>query len=235
MTDERPLLIGLSGPIGCGKSAVGKMLANIGGTVLDADELAHQVTAPGTPVLGLIRQRFGDAVFAGDGSLDRAALARLVFADQAALADLEAIIHPEVRRLIDARLAAAAADHVPFVVVEAIKLVEGGLAQRCDEVWLIECLPATQRRRLLERGQSAADAEQRMTAQGSGFVDRLAAQLAALPRRTAAAIAPDLDRGIARRDAVSRRGGARRRARAAARLNAATTRRAGAAPLQWTR
>ncbi len=182
---ELPLLIGLSGPIGCGKSTVARMLADLGGLVIDADVLSHQVTAPGSVTLPEIRARFGDAVFGSEGTLDRAALAALVFNDQQALADLEQIIHPHVRRLIDARLADAALEHQPFVVIEAIKLVEGGLADRCDEVWLIECARATQLLRLAGRGATPADTEQRVAAQGVDMADRLAAQLAgrALVRR----------------------------------------------------
>jgi dephospho-CoA kinase len=79
--------------------------------------------------------------------------------------------------LVDAELAAAAADHVPFVALEAIKLVEGGLVDRCDEVWLIECSPQTQRARLGMRGSSAADIERRLVAQGPDLAARLARQL----------------------------------------------------------
>ena len=87
--DSRPLLIGLTGPIGCGKSNVGRVLAELGGTVIDADALARAASAPGGPALGQIRERFGDAVFDAKGELDRAALAAIVFGDAAALADLE--------------------------------------------------------------------------------------------------------------------------------------------------
>lgn len=175
----RPFLIGLTGPIGCGKSTVARMLGRLGGFVIDADAEARAATAPGAPTLGAIRARFGDAVFAGDGSLDRAALARIVFGDAAALADLEAIVHPEVRRRVEAALAGAEAREAPFVVVEAIRLIEGGLGERCDERWLVRCEPATQRARLAGRGTSAEDAERRIAAQGdlaerlAGRVDRI--------------------------------------------------------------
>ena len=175
----RPLLIGLTGPIGCGKSTVAGMLADLGGMVVDADDLARRVTALGAPVLKDIRRRFGDEVFAPDGSLDRAALAAVVFKDPVALADLEALTHPLVRRLVDERLAAATHDGVPFVAIEAIKLVEGGLAMRCDVLWLIDCSPHIQRRRLLSRGTNEADAAQRIAAQGDDLADRLARQLSA--------------------------------------------------------
>ena len=176
-SDDAPVLIGLTGPIGCGKSTVARMLAGLGGTVIDADQLAHRATEHGAPALSAIRERFGDHVFNPSGALDRAALADVVFNDRAALRDLEAIVHPEVRRMVEEELAVAAHEHAPFAAIEAIKLVEGGLAERCDEVWLIDCLPQTQRRRLRERGLEDSDIEQRLAAQGDGLADRLAAQL----------------------------------------------------------
>ena len=170
-----PVIIGLTGPIGCGKSTVGSMLAQLGGTFVDADALVREVTAPGQAALRAIRERFGDAAFEPSGAFDRAALAALVFGDPAAMRDLEAIVHPGVRALIDARLERAARDGDPFVVIEAIKLVEGGLAERCDEVWLIDCPPTVQRARLSARGMAAEDMERRLAAQGSDLADRLSA------------------------------------------------------------
>jgi dephospho-CoA kinase len=173
-----PLLIGITGPIGCGKSTVGRMLAELGGMVIDADVLARRATEPGRATLPRIRERFGDDVFRADGELDRAAMARVAFSDAAALADLERIVHPEVRTLVEEELRGAAADDAPFVVIEAIKLVEGGLANRCDEVWLVECRPDTQRQRLLGRGDTDEDASRRIDTQGPNLIGRLEATLA---------------------------------------------------------
>jgi dephospho-CoA kinase len=170
---RRPLLIGLTGPIGCGKSTVARMLGDCGGTVIDADELARRATEPDHPTLPRIRERFGDDVFDTTGTLDRAALARVVFADSEALAALEQIIHPEVRRMLEAELESATAAEAPFVVVEAIKLVEGGLAERCDEVWLVDCPPGVQRERLIARGATVDDVERRLATQGPDLVQRL--------------------------------------------------------------
>jgi dephospho-CoA kinase len=172
VTGRRTVRIGLTGPIGCGKSTVAGWLAELGAVVVDADRVAREVTRPGTPGLADVANAFGQTVLLADGALDRAALGRIVFADPAALARLEAIVHPAVRPVILARMEAAAAAGAPAVVVEAIKLVEGGLAALCDEVWLVTCGADDQLERLLGRGADRADAAARIAAQ-AGLVDRL--------------------------------------------------------------
>ncbi|HEX8941272.1 MAG TPA: dephospho-CoA kinase [Candidatus Limnocylindrales bacterium] len=174
----RGVRIGLTGPIGCGKTTVAGWLAARGATVVDADALTRLATAPGEPALDAVIARFGEAYRRADGSLDRPALGRLVFADPVALRDLEAIVHPAVRRLIVEAVERAEAAGAPAVVLEAIKLVESGLAAQCDEVWLVRCEPAVQRARLLAKGWTAADADQRIAAQGD-----LAARLRAAATR----------------------------------------------------
>jgi dephospho-CoA kinase len=168
----RTVVIGLTGPIGCGKSTVAGWLEELGGVVVDADRIARQVTAPGEPALDAVIEAFGEEFMAGDGSLDRAALGRVVFSDPAALARLEAIVHPAVRPRIDAAVRAATESGVPLVAIEAIKLVEAGHAARCDEVWLVTCDAAAQRERLVGRGTTPADATTRIGAQGD-IVQRL--------------------------------------------------------------
>lgn len=171
--ERTTLRIGLTGPIGCGKSTVAAALARRGGVVVDADALTREATLPGTAALETIRARFGPGVLAPDGSLDRAATARLVFSDPAALGDLEAIVHPAVRPLIERAVESAESAGAPFVVVEAIKLVEAGYADRCDVVWVVTCTPEQQRDRLAARGFSADEIERRMASQGRDLVDRL--------------------------------------------------------------
>ena len=165
--------IGLTGPIGCGKSTIARWLGERRGVVvIDADRVAREVLDPGEPALAAVVERFGVELLGADGALDRAALGRLVFADPAALRNLETIVHPAVRPRILAALAAADAGGAVAVIVEAIKLVEGGLASFCDEVWLVTCSPHAQRARLAGRGSSDRDAEQRIAAQ-EGMVQRV--------------------------------------------------------------
>jgi dephospho-CoA kinase len=168
---RRTVRIGLTGPIGCGKSTVAGWLAERGAIVIDADEVAREVSAPGEPAHDAVIAAFGDAVRL-DGRLDRAALARVVFADPEALDRLEAIVHPVVRVRILALVAEADAAGAPAVVIEAIKLVEGGLAALCDEVWLVTCAPTVQRDRVIARGATTGDADRRIAAQ-AGLVERV--------------------------------------------------------------
>jgi dephospho-CoA kinase len=158
--------IGITGPIGCGKSTVAGWLGELGATVIDADRIARDVVDSGEPAFDAVLAAFGPEVRGADGELDRAALGRLVFADPAALRRLEAIVHPAVRPRILAALVAAETTGRPAAVVEAIKLVEGGLAGLCDEVWLVTCDRAVQRARVLARGAEPSDADARIRAQG---------------------------------------------------------------------
>ena len=165
--------IGITGPIGCGKSTVARWLGERAGVeVVDADHEARLALAPGTPEVERVYARFGGTLRRSNGELDRAALGRIVFADEAALRDLEAIVHPAVRPRILAAMDHAERTAARAVVVEAIKLVEGGLAELCDEVWLVTCDSATQEERLIGRGDPAGDAAARIEAQGD-LVERL--------------------------------------------------------------
>jgi dephospho-CoA kinase len=164
--------IGITGPIGCGKSTVAGWLGELGAEVIDADAVAREVTGPGLPATESIATAFGPDLLREDGSLDRAALGRIVFSDPIALARLEAIVHPAVRPVIVERIARADASGANAIVIEAIKLVEGGLAELCDEVWLVTCDPVDQLARILARGADRTDAEARIAAQ-AGLTERL--------------------------------------------------------------
>ena len=160
------IVVGLTGGIGSGKSAAADLLAAKGAVIVDADVLAREVVEPGTPGLAAIHARFGDAVLRADGTLDRPALGRIVFADAAARADLNAIVHPAVRALAARRAAEAPPD---AVVVEVIPLlVETGQAASFDVVVVVDADPDAQVERLMARdGLSRAEALARLAAQAS--------------------------------------------------------------------
>lgn len=167
-----PLKLGLTGPIGCGKSTVLGWLAARGAVVIDADQVARDVAPAGSPVAAQIVAAFGPAVVAGDGSLNRAALGAIVFNDPDKLRRLEAITHPAVRERILETLRTADDGPHPLVVLEAIRLVEAGYPALLDEVWLVTCGTHDQRERLAARGLSDADASARIAAQ-AGLEERV--------------------------------------------------------------
>ena len=158
------LLVGLTGGIGSGKSTVARMLAERGAVILDADAFAREAVAKGTTGLEAVLARFGPDVLLPDGGLDRAKLAGIVFADAEALADLEAIVHPEVRRAI-AEGIAANADTRNVVVLESPLLIEMGTHEGCEVVVVVAADPQTQIRRLVARGMDEDDARRRLSAQ----------------------------------------------------------------------
>jgi dephospho-CoA kinase len=157
--------VGLTGGIASGKSAVAAVLARLGAQVIDADMLAREVVEPGTPGLAAVRERFGESVLTASGALDRAALGAVVFADEAARRDLEAIVHPAVRR----RASEIEADATAPVVVHVIPLlVETGQADAFDRVVVVDVPEEIQRDRLMARnGLSAWEADARIAAQSS--------------------------------------------------------------------
>lgn len=169
------LLVGLTGGIGSGKSEVARRLAALGAVLIDADVLARDVVAVGTPGLAEVMAAFGPAVVGADGSLDRDALAARVFGDPEALAQLNAIVHPLVgARTAELVAAAVQADPNAIVVNDVPLLVEAGLASRYGAVVVVAATPETQLRRLVEqRGMSEADARARIAAQAP-LEDKLA-------------------------------------------------------------
>jgi dephospho-CoA kinase len=156
-------IIGLTGNIGTGKTTVARLLEELGAEVVDADRVAHDVMAPGTPEWERLVERFGRNVLLADGSIDRRALGAVVFSDAAALRDLEQIVHPGVRRRLRARMAATTR---PVLVLEAIKLLEAGLYLEVDAVWVVVADRETQLQRLrATRGLSAGEAATRVDVQ----------------------------------------------------------------------
>ena len=163
---QRPYLIGVTGNIACGKSAVLRRLAELGAETIDADRVVHALMEPGQAAWTAVRDNFGPGVMTADGRIDRRALAAIVFSDPAELLRLESLTHPAVRVRILAQVADAARRGVRVVVVDAIKLFEGGLADHCDEVWVVTCDPAQQLARLMARnGFDEAEARRRIDAQ----------------------------------------------------------------------
>lgn len=158
------ITVGLTGGIGSGKSEVARLLAAHGAVVVDADALAREAVAPGTPGLAAVVAEFGPEVLAADGSLDRAALGRVVFGDDARRAALEKIVHPYVGRRSAELMAAAAPGSV--VVYDVPLLVEKGLQDGYDVVVVVDAADDVRLRRLVEvRGMSEIDARARMTSQ----------------------------------------------------------------------
>jgi dephospho-CoA kinase len=150
--------------VGSGKSTVARMLADHGAVVIDADTLAREVVEPGTSGFNAVVARFGDGVVA-DGRLDRAALARIVFSDERARADLNAIVHPLVARRSEELTAAAPQGAV--VVYDVPLLVEAGPSERYDVVVIVLASEQVRLGRLAARGMGEADARSRIAAQAS--------------------------------------------------------------------
>jgi len=158
------LLVGLTGGIGSGKSTVARMLADRGAVVLDADVLAREAVEPGTAGFDAVLGRFGEAVRSTGGSLDRARLAAIVFADDDARRDLEAIVHPQVRSRI-AEAVAAHADSDAVIVVDSPLLIETGGHGSFPVVVVVTAPDEARVARLAARGMGEADVRARMAAQ----------------------------------------------------------------------
>lgn len=160
------LVIGLTGGIASGKSTVSRMLRELGAPVVDADAIVHALQSPGRPVTAAIAAEFGAGVLRPDGSLDRAALGALVFGDPARRRALEAIVHPAVRTRMWDEVERCRQEGRPAVVLDIPLLLEGGLEQTVDQVWVVYVDRATQLARLIARdGLTVAQAEQRIAAQ----------------------------------------------------------------------
>ena len=146
------LIIGLTGGIGSGKSTVADALVARGAALVDTDQIAHALTAPGGAAIEPIRQAFGDAVIAPDGRMDRAAMRERAFSDPQARKLLESILHPLIRAGTDAGIAAALQNAAPYVLVAIPLLVEGGGARgRFDRVLVVDCPADVQVERVIRR------------------------------------------------------------------------------------
>ncbi len=165
--------VGLTGGIGSGKTTVADCFARLGVPVVDTDVIARDLTAPGGAALPQIRAVFGDAVMRADGTLDRAALRRRVFADPAARRELEAILHPRIREVVEARLATLDA---PYALIVIPLLVEtGGYRGLLDRVLVVDCPEEMQIARVISRSGLTHDEVAAILAAQAGRAARLAA------------------------------------------------------------
>jgi len=162
-----PPIVGLTGGIGAGKSTVAAILSELGARVIDADRIGHEVYRPGTDGHRRVVATFGPNVVAADGTIDRRALGAIVFADPAALARLNAIVHPLLAAEVVRRIATARADGTGApIVVEAAILLEAGWQPLVDRIWVV----STERehaiaRVVASRGLTRAEVERRLDAQ----------------------------------------------------------------------
>ena len=165
MTPHRHLVIGLTGNLGAGKSTVGRIAGELGARVIDSDRTVRDLLANDAELAASIRGAFGAEVMM-DGRPDRAALARVVFNDQAALARLEGLIYPRVGQRTAELLAEPTS--APATVIEAIKIVEGPNVERLDALWIVGASPDVQVERASATGRiSAAEARRRLAMQSS--------------------------------------------------------------------
>jgi len=159
------LRVGLTGGLACGKSTVLKIFAELGAGTIDADAIVHGLMAPGSPLVDRIQARFGVAVRRPDGSLDRARLATIVFADPSLRRDLEHLVHPEVLRHEEREARRQIATGVDLLVVDIPLLFEAGQVSRFARVVVVRCDPEDQLARAIARGMDPDDARRRIDAQ----------------------------------------------------------------------
>ena len=165
-TDKKPYIVGITGGIACGKTTATEHLQTLGALVLDADIESRAVTAPGGIALPAIRERFGDEVFNEDGTLDRRALGRIVFADIDQRHALEAIIHPMVQHKMLSDMQEAGRNGETVVFLSVPLLYETGMDALCDETWVLHTDRETQLERLMERdSMDKESAERRIDSQ----------------------------------------------------------------------
>ena len=154
-------IIGLTGGIACGKSTVSKALRALGACIIDADALAHELSQPNQALFNAYVQRFGMAIVTAGGTLDRAAIARLIFTDPTMRAEVEQISHPLIRRAVEERLRMAEKEQKRAAVLDVPLLFEAGWDALADEVWVVALPPEEQLTRLLARDKTMSEGEAR--------------------------------------------------------------------------
>lgn len=164
------MFIGLTGGIASGKSLVADYFAALGVPIVDTDVIAREVVAPGSPALDEIRRIFGVGVIAADGSLDRQAMRRIVFADDAERQRLELILHPRIR---DAALSQANNARGPYVMIVVPLLFESPMKDSMDRILVVDCRVETQLQRLTARDNEDRESAERMLAAQASREQRL--------------------------------------------------------------
>lgn len=170
---DKPLVVGLTGGIGSGKSAVANLFAEFGADVIDTDVMAHALTAAGGAALPAIHKRFGDGFIAADGSLDRARMRKHVFVRPDARQMLESILHPMIRAETDRQIAASQARYA--VVVVPLLVESAGYLDRINRVVVVDCSPETQVTRVMQRSNLPREEVERILAAQATRSARLAA------------------------------------------------------------
>lgn len=160
------MIIGLTGGIATGKSTVSKMLEQMGAVVIDADKIARQVVEPGQPAWFKIRVRFGEEVFHENGQLNRKALGAIVFQDEQARLDLNRIVHPEIRQVMESEKQAALQQEVEWIVLDIPLLFESKLEYMVDKILVVYIPESLQKQRLMLRDKiTEEEAERKMNSQ----------------------------------------------------------------------
>ena len=194
-----PLVVGLTGGIGCGKSAAADMFGDLGAAIIDADAIAHELTVPAGAAMAAIRAAFGPDIITPQGALDRSAMRQLVFSDATARARLEAILHPMIREESENRSRKALKDGAPYLMLVIPLLLESGDPRsRVNRILVVDCPEETQIDRVISRSRLAepeirrimttqATREQRLNIaddiiNNAGDLDALKLQVAALHR-----------------------------------------------------
>lgn len=163
MTDTQRIVLGITGNIATGKSTVVRILKEFGAHHIDSDLVYRDLVQPGEPLLEALREHFGDGIIAPDGSLDRKALGAIVFSDPAKLAELDNLTHPAVIAESDRRVEAI---REGVIIIDAVKLIESGHHEVCDEVWLVTAPEEAQVARVMSRNNvSEEEAARRVAAQ----------------------------------------------------------------------
>ncbi len=167
---KRPLRIGLTGGIASGKTTVANYFSDLGVPIIDTDLIAREVVAPGAPALDEIRATFGDEVFQLGGTLDRSAMRKIVFSDDAKRHQLESILHPRIRDAVYRRVAEMS---VPYMIIVVPLLFGSPMVEFMDRVLVVDCDEEVQLGRLLQRDTENEEQARRMIAAQASRNDRL--------------------------------------------------------------